>query len=151
MKWILMIPLMMLLSGCLGSRVDFSDLGTGAGAVIAAGVATSVGLPPLATIATTAIGATAGAVLVDEPESVVDQLEALPEEDRAQYAQWLSVIELLRSLGYYAIGAVLAFFLLPMLLGYFIPNGKQRRQKREMIQMKEALFDNPNITMKDLR
>ena len=144
MKWIVMMTTCLMLSGCLGSRVDFSDLGTAAGSVIGAGASAAVGLPPLAVITTTALGATAGAVLVDEPDSLTDVIDSVPEEERADVLKAHSMWEAIESLGWWIVMAVLAFFLLPLIIGYFIPRGSERR-------MKQMLFDDPNYTTRDMK
>lgn len=143
MKWILMIPVMILLTGCLG-RASLSDLSTGTGAVITAGAATAVGLPATAVAASTALGATAGAVLVEEPETTADALEKLPEEERASALKWKVFWEFIESLGYYAFLIVAGLIFIPMLMGYFMPNGKQRKMQRMM-------FDDPKIKSKDMK
>ncbi len=139
----MMILSMTLLTGCLGSRVDLSDIATGTGAVVGAAATAATGLPPIATVAGALGGATAGAVLVDEPESTADTISKLPEEERAAALKWLAVWDTVKSLGFYAIGAVLAFFLIPLLIGYFLPNGQHRKLKR-------MAFDNEDIKMKDI-
>ena len=79
-----------------------------------------------------------------QEESVVDQLAAVPEEERADALRTLTIINTIKELGYWAIAAVLAFFLIPLLVGYFIPRRSERK-------MKEMLFDNPDIKMRDLK
>ena len=130
-------------SGCLGN-FSLSDLATGGGAVAGAGVSAALSLEPTLAVTSTVVGAIAGAAVVGEPEeSVADQLAAIPEEERADALKWITVWETIRSLGYYAIAAVLAFFLLPLLIGYFIPRRSERK-------MKAMLFDDPNVKMRDL-
>ena len=138
-KWI--IP-MLLLTGCLGNA-SLSDLTTGAGAVAGAGISAAVGLPPVATIASTAVGAAAGSLAVAESESTADILEQLPEEERAAALRWQEVWQTIEGLGTTVIWAVLAFFLLPLIVGYFIP-------RRSELKMKRKLFDKPDIKMNDI-
>ena len=133
-----------------GPRVDLSDGFTGIGAILGAAVGLAFGLPPGTITGLTALGAAGGAASYKEPDEVVN-LADIPEEDRAAVVKVEYWSEFLTASWKWLVGGFLAWSFLPMVIGYYIPNGKQRRQKREMIQMKEALFDNPNITMKDLR
>ena len=142
MRWIL-LTMFLTTSGCLGN-FSLSDLATGGGAVAGAGVSAALSLEPTLAITTTALGAIAGAAVVDERvESVVDQLAAIPEEERADSLRTLTIINTIKELGFWAIAAVLAFFLIPLLIGYFIPRRSEKR-------MKAMLFDNPDVKMKDL-
>ena len=143
MRWIL-LTMFLTTSGCLGN-FSLSDLATGGGAVAGAGVSAALSLEPTLAVTSTVIGAIAGAAVVGpQEESVVDQLAAVPEEERADALRTLTIINTIKELGYWAIAAVLAFFLIPLLVGYFIPRRSERK-------MKEALFDNPDIRMKDLK
>ena len=142
-KLIAVLTICLTTSGCLGN-FSLSDLATGGGAVAGAGISAALSLEPTLAVTSTVIGAIAGAAVVDERvESVVDQLAAIPEEERADALKWIAVWDTIRSLGYWAIGAVLAFFLLPLLIGYFIPRRSEKR-------MKAMLFDDPKVKMKDL-
>ena len=142
MRWIL-LTMFLTTSGCLGN-FSLSDLATGGGAVAGAGLSAALSLEPTLAITTTALGAIAGAAVVDERvESVVDQLAAIPEEERADSLRTLTIINTIKELGFWAIAAVLAFFLIPLLIGYFIPRRSEKR-------MKAMLFDNPDVKMKDL-
>ena len=144
MRWAIVILATISLTGCLGSRIDLSDLSTTAAATVGAGTAVAVGLPTVPVVTVTALSAVAGAALVDEPEtSVVDAIDLVPEEERAGVLKAHEMWAAVESLGYWIIVAVLAFFLLPLLVGYILPNGKQRKMQRMM-------FDNPDIKHKDL-
>ena len=143
MRWLAALALTFTLSGCL-SNISFSDLATTGGATIGAGVSTAAGLAPLPVIASTVVGAGTGAILVAEPESTVDILEALLEEERVEALKNQQMWEAIESLGWYAVLGIVAFFLIPWLIGYLMPNGKQRK-------MHKMMFDNPKINMKDLK
>ena len=143
MKWITMMLMTLTLSGCLGN-FSLSDLATGGGAVAGAGVSAALSLEPTLAVTSTVVGAIAGAAVVGEQEeTIVDVIDSVPEEQRADVLKAHSMWEAIESLGWWIVMAVLAFFLLPLLVGYFIP----RRSERKMKQM---LFDDPNYTSRDL-
>ena len=143
MKWITMTLMTLMLSGCLGN-FSLSDLATGGGAVAGAGLSAALSLEPTLAVTSTVVGAIAGAAVVGEQETtIVDAIESVPEEERADVLKAHSMWEAIESLGWWIVMAVLAFFLLPLLVGYFIP----RRSERKMKQM---LFDDPNYTSRDL-
>ena len=143
MKWITMTLMTLMLSGCLGN-FSLSDLATGGGAVAGAGLSAALSLEPTLAVTSTVVGAIAGAAVVGEQETtIVDAIESVPEEERADVLKAHSMWEAIESLGWWIVMAVLAFFLLPLFVGYFIP----RRSERKMKQM---LFDDPNYTSRDL-
>ncbi len=122
------------------------------GAVIGATVSAAVGLPPLGVAAGTTLGAVVPAVTIpDTEESTLEIIEAVPEEERASVLKYQAFWGFMESLGYYVAIGVGAFFFIPMILGYFIPRRKEVKQKKEMIKLKEMLFDDDNYKMKDLK
>ena len=143
MKWITMTLMTLTLSGCLGN-FSLSDLATGGGAVAGAGLSAALSLEPTLAVTSTVVGAIAGAAVVGEQETtIVDAIESVPEEERADVLKAHSMWEAIESLGWWIVMAVLAFFLLPLIVGYFIPRRSERR-------MKQMLFDDPNYTSRDL-
>ena len=84
MRWLTITSLLVLLAGC--SNLSLSDLATGTGSVVGAGVGSLTGNP--AVVMTTAgAGALVGASLVGEDETQVEVLEAIPEDQRADVAK----------------------------------------------------------------
>ena len=118
-------------TGCL-SNFSLSDAATGGGAILGAAASVATGLPIAAVVTSTAVGATAGSALVGQKESTLDVLEALPEEERASALKNQNMWEAIEGLGWYAMLGILGFFLIPMLIGYVLPNGKQRKMERDM-------------------
>ncbi len=136
------------------SHAGVKDWLVATGAVIGAGVAAVVGFPPWGVFAGATVGAVVPVVTIPDPsndEITVEVLEAVPEEERASVLKYKAFYELLESLGYYVAIGVGAFFFIPMILGYFIPRRKEVKQKKEMIKIKEMLFDDPNYSMKDMK
>ena len=143
MRW-LILTMFLTTSGCLGN-FGLNDLATGGGAVAGAGLGAALSLEPTLAVTSTVIGAIAGAAVVGpQEESVVDQLAAVPEEERADALRTLTLLNTIKDLGYWAIMAVLAFFLIPLLVGYFIPRRSEKK-------MRDLMFDHPDIKMKDLK
>jgi len=142
---LILLSTMTLLSGCLGGlsgtnylkNISTSDLATTAGAVIGAGAGSAVGLPLGGTIFTTVTGAGAGAALVGEPESTLkDELDALPEDERAEAFKYASRWDAIEDIFMYIVAAGAAMMIIPMVLGYLIP---RRREKH----LERMLFDDP--------
>ena len=143
MRW-LILTMFLTTSGCLGN-FGLNDLATGGGAVAGAGLGAALSLEPTLAVTSTVIGAIAGAAVVGPQETtIVDVIDSVPEEERADVLKAHDMWAAVESLGFWIIAAVLAFFLLPLVVGYFLPNGRERK-------MKAMLFDHPDIKMKDLK
>ncbi len=124
----------------------------GIGAVIGATATAVLGLPPLGVAAGATVGAAVPAVIIPDTEQTInDVIKDVPEEERASVLKAHAIWEAVESLGKWVIAVVAGFFFIPMIIGYFLPNGKQRRQKKEMIKIKEMLFDREDIKMKDIK
>lgn len=118
-----------LLAGC--GNFSLSDLSTGAGSVVGAGAASLLSSDPLLVVGGAAVGAIGGSAAIGEStQTAIDHIQELPEEDRAAALRWISVWDTIRDLGYWSIFATLAFFLIPMVIGYVLPNGRQRKLEK---------------------
>ena len=136
------------LSGCFASLSQDGILSTVSSASAAA-VGTAVGGPIVGVTVGLAAGVATDAAIV--PNDKVD-LSEIPEEDRAAVLKHGQVWMALEHLGVWIIGlGAFIIFILPLIAGYLIPNGKQRRNHKEMVRMKEVLFDNPNVSMQDFK
>ena len=148
MKWLIMIVAMFSLSGCFASLSQDGILSTVSSASAAA-VGTAVAGPAVGLVVGAAAGVATDALIPDD-DSI--DLTEIPEEDRAAVLKHQQVWMALEHLGIWIIGVgALVIFVLPLIAGYLIPNGKQRRNHKEMIRMKEVLFDNPNVKMQDFK
>ena len=147
MRWLIMIIASFSLSGCFASLSQDGILSTVSSASAAA-LATAVAGP----VVGVSVGLAAGVATDAATETTGVDLTEIPEEDRADVLKHGQVWMALEHLGIWIIGVGAAvIFVLPLIAGYLIPNGKQRRNHKEMIRMKEVLFDNPNVKMQDFK
>ena len=147
MKWLLMIVTATMLTGCLGNISKDGLISTLSSASVGV-LGTAVGGPIVGVVA----GVVAGVVSDAATEPAGADLTVIPEADRADVLKHQQVWMALEHLGVWIIGVgAFVIFILPLIAGYLIPNGKQRRNHKEMIRMKEVLFDNPNVKMQDFK
>ena len=91
------------------------------------------------------VGVVSGLVVdgVIDEDTLTDQIESLPVEARSKVLKahffWMAI----EKLGMWIILAVLGFFLIPLLIGYLIPNRRQRK-------LEQMAFNDPKITHKDV-
>ena len=91
-----------------------------------------------------AMGLAADYLVNEDSDVVVTTLEALPEAQRGAYLKSMNFWNAFRDLGYFGIGAVFLFFLIPYLMGYLIPTKRRRKLER-------WAYNNPDIKHEDLR
>ena len=143
MRWVVLF-LTVFVASCSGINSTFQSLTANTTASVA-GVATSVLTgSPLAGIAIGAGAGVAATEILPPSDTFADTLEAIPEEERAAVLKNHDMWAAVESLGYYALLGVLAFILLPLIVGYVLPNRKQKRMER-------MLFDDPNYSMRDMK
>jgi hypothetical protein len=110
---------------------------------VAAVLGTAVGGPVAGAAAGLAAGATTDATIAPSDKGEID-VSTLPPAQQVEIAKHMEWTELLIKFWQYFLVAGLAWFFIPMLIGYFIPRKSERK-------MKEMMFDNPDIKMKDLK
>ena len=108
MKWFQKSLLIALLAGSLigCSRVDLSDLATGAGAVAGAGLGALTGNASIV-LATTSVGAVAGAVAVEDAAKPENFCKVNPDQCQ-EFLFWSSVKDAI----HWIIGAVVALIVI---------------------------------------
>ena len=127
------------LNGC----ANISKTGI-ASSVVASGTTALLGVNAVGIASVGAMGLAADYLVNEDNEISVSTLEALPIEERGAYLKSMAFWNALKDLGYFGIGAIFLFFLIPYLIGYFIPTKRRRRLER-------AVFDHPEIKSEDLK
>ena len=118
----------LLLSGC--SAIQFDELAS-TGAASGAAVATSlVTANPVIIGATAATAGVATSAVTPKSGDGVD-LNLVPEEQRAGVAKYQATLDLVKQFGWWIGLGLAAWFFVPLLIGYFLPNGKQRKLQRD--------------------
>ena len=133
--------LSMPLAGCLGNFTT-SGLGSTAASVTASALGATIGGPFIGAAAGLAAGVATDAAIA--PTNAYEAISSLPEEERASALKAQYLWSTIENLGYWVIVGLVAFFSLPMLVGYFLPNGRQRK-------LEKLAFDNPNMKSEDLK
>jgi len=131
------ILIILLLSGCSKNiiRDNLSDIAaTGASATC------TLINPVVGFVCGSATGALVNSVT--PPEDNVD-LTDIPEEQRAEVLKNQQMWKMIESLGVWAIGGIAAFFIIPLIIGYVMPNRRQRKLER-------IAFDRDDIKATDL-
>ena len=147
MKWIMILAF--LLVSC-GTNISRDGLISTAASTSASVLTTTVAGPALGAIVGAAAGVAAD-VATKPPQQIID-LSEIPVEDRASLLKHQQIWMALEYLGVWVIGVgAFVLFILPLIAGYLMPNGRQRKTHREMVQMKEALFNRSDITTRDLK
>lgn len=120
------ILIALLLSGCLNTKGIFTT-GSSTGAAV---VGTAVGGPVLGAAAGVTAGITTE-VLVEEPV-VVRDISDLPPEEQASIIKTEQWVMFFTTFWKWIVGGVLAWFFFPLIIGYLIPNGRQRMMQKDM-------------------
>ena len=128
MKWISVILLGALLSGC--STIQFDELAS-TGAAAGAAVGTAVVTTNPALIGAAALTAGAATSVVTQPSGDGIDLNLVPEEKRAGVAKYQATLDLIKEFGVWIGIGLAAWFFVPLLIGYFLPNGRQRKLHRD--------------------
>ena len=144
MRLCLVVFCCLLVSACSG-RINLSDGVTAGSSTLGALVSSAVGLPPAGVAAVTLASGVGGATLVDNnvKETIGEVCAAVPNDMRVECVKEQAFIRAIKDWGLYAIYATLGFFIITFMVGYFLPNGKQRRL------MKKAI-DHPDIKSTDI-
>ena len=142
MRWLIILGLMFGLSGC----ITLSDVSTGVGAVGATALADTVapGLGTGAKVIVTAVGATAGAALVEDTVQTVTK-----ETLTAVTNPWQGMVLAFQTLLNHAFELVVAIsigvFAIPMLLtfalGKIMPRKKEKVVRAENEVLKKLMMD----------
>ena len=139
MRWIKIVSVslvaLLVLSGC--SRLSLSDIATGTGAVVGAGVGAAVGVPAV-TLTTTAIGATAGAALVDTPAPTIPA-EVITEVMNPWQALIIAWNDLLNHAFQVVVAISVGVFAIPMALTFVIGKVMPNRKTKEVEQENKVL------------
>jgi len=89
-------------------------------------------------------GAATGIVVNNAiPADESPDLSEIPEEQRAEVLKNQQMWKMIESLGVWAIGGIAAFFIIPLVIGYVMPNRRQRKLER-------IAFDRDDIKATDL-
>jgi len=89
-------------------------------------------------------GAATGVIVNDAlPPADGPDLSEIPEAQRAEVLKNQQMWAMVESLGVWIIAIIGSFFMLPLLLGYLMPNKRQRK-------LEKLAFNNPNIKSTDL-
>ena len=115
------------LSAC--STIQFDELASGSAATGAAVVGTAVAGPVGGVIAGT--GATVVTSVVTPKSGDGIDLNLVPKEDRAGVAKWDATLTVIEHFGFWIAIGLAGWFLFPLVIGYFLPNGKQRKLMKD--------------------
>jgi len=96
--------------------------------------------PVVGIVCGTATGAIVNSVTPIEEKL---DLSEIPEEQRAEVLKNQQMWKMIESLGMWAIAGIAAFFIIPLIIGYFMPNRRQRKLER-------IAFDRDDIKATDL-
>lgn len=138
MRCLIILALMFGLQGC----ITLSDVATGAGATGGATVASAAGLGPVGVATLTVAGATAGAVLVDDPAPTVttEQLEAVTNPWQAfalAFNQLLNhAFEIVIAIGIAVVGIPMV---VSFVIGKVLPNRKTKEVEQENRTLKKLM------------
>lgn len=136
-SFIASILIILFLSGC--SQKIFKDNISDVAATGASATCTLIN-PVVGFICGAATGIVVNnAIPVDESPD----LSEIPEEQRAEVLKNQQMWKMIESLGVWAIGGIAAFFIIPLVIGYVMPNRRQRKLER-------IAFDRDDIKATDL-
>ena len=129
MKKIILLCLPLFLSGCLGNFTNSGLSASAVSAVSAVGATVLSGNPIVGIAVGSAAGAATDAV-VEEPTTTTDISDLTP-EDQATYLNKSLMWSAIETLGGYTIAAILAgLTIVPAIIGYFLPNSRQRKLEK---------------------
>ena len=128
MRWLKVMLLSLSLAGC--STIQFDELAS-TGAAAGAAVGTAVVTTNPALIGAAALTAGAATSVVTEPSGDGIDLNLVPEEKRAGVAKYQATLDLIKEFGVWIGLGLVAWFFVPLIIGYFLPNGKQRKLHKD--------------------
>jgi hypothetical protein len=136
-SFIASILIILFLSGC--SQKIFKDNISDVAATGASATCTLIN-PVVGFVCGAATGIVVNnAIPIDESPD----LSEIPEEQRAEVLKNQQMWKMIESLGVWAIGGIAAFFIIPLVIGYVMPNRRQRKLER-------IAFDRDDIKATDL-
>ena len=136
-SFIASILIILFLSGC--SQKIFKDNISDIAATGASATCTLIN-PVVGFVCGAATGVVVNnAIPIDEGPN----LSEIPEEQRAEVLKNQQMWKMIESLGVWAIGGIAAFFIIPLIIGYVMPNRRQRKLER-------IAFDRDDIKATDL-
>ena len=140
MKKLLLLCLLTPLSGCLGNFTTSGLNATMTSTAAAVGTTVLTGNPMLGMTAGAAAGAATDAI-IKEPSKCAD-ISDLSDADKADYLNKSLIWGVLEKLGTYTIIAVLAgLTIIPAIIGYFLPNGRQRKLEKRAFNDPTCNYD----------
>lgn len=132
MSWVKNVLVMLVLCGTVTacSSIQFDELASsGAAAGAAVGTAVVTTNPVLIGAAAVTAGVATSAATPASGDGI--DLNLVPEEKRAGVAKYQATLDLIKQFGWWIALGLGAWFFVPLIIGYFIPNGKHRKLHKD--------------------